>query len=225
MGRRPPGWFYAAVAAAVVVAVVWVVAFSPIVGVNTVTVRGAAHVTDAEVRAAAHIKQGSPLVRLDTAAIRHRIERLPQVASASVRLSYPSTVIITVHERTAVGYVESGDGIVLIDATGVQFRHVDEIPRNLPRFDLPINASAADLADMGTALAQVSGALPSSIRQKLSMIQATAPSQITLVLTDHRTVFWGGTDRSADKAQLLSTLLTRPGTTFDVSDPDLVVAR
>jgi hypothetical protein len=38
-------------------------------------------------------------------------------------------------------------------------------------------------------------------------------------------VLWGSADRSADKAQVLPALLTRDGTTFDVSNPDVVVAR
>jgi cell division protein FtsQ len=45
------------------------------------------------------------------------------------------------------------------------------------------------------------------------------------VLRDHRVVRWGSPDRSSDKARVLSALLARPGTVFDVSDPDLVYAR
>jgi cell division protein FtsQ len=48
---------------------------------------------------------------------------------------------------------------------------------------------------------------------------------VTLTLNDGRTVLWGGTDRSADKARLLSALLGQPGRYFDLSDPSSVISR
>ena len=59
----------------------------------------------------------------------------------------------------------------------------------------------------------------------LATIQADDPAGISLVLRDNRIVRWGGPDRSSDKARVLAALLARPGTVFDVSDPDLVYAR
>jgi len=46
-----------------------------------------------------------------------------------------------------------------------------------------------------------------------------------LHLRDGRTVLWGSAERSADKAQVLPALLARAGTTFDVSNPDVVSVR
>ena len=81
----------------------WIVAFSPMFGANTVTVHGTKKLTVAQVHEAAAIKHGTPLVRLDTAAVARRVESLPLVASATVRTDYPSTVVITITERVAVG--------------------------------------------------------------------------------------------------------------------------
>jgi cell division protein FtsQ len=74
-------------------------------------------------------------------------------------------------------------------------------------------------------VATVAAALPPPVLRKLSSITANGPSAITLQLRDGRTVDWGGAERSADKAQVLPALLARSGTEFDVSNPDLVVAR
>jgi cell division protein FtsQ len=74
-------------------------------------------------------------------------------------------------------------------------------------------------------VATVAGALTAPVLHKLSLISASDPSAITLQLRDGRSVQWGSADRSADKAQVLPALLARPGTDFDVSNPDLVVAR
>ena len=139
----------AAVALLVAVIAVWIVAFSSILGVKTIDVRGTSTLTADQVRAAAGIAHGAPLVRLDSSAIEHRVERLPLVASAIVRTGYPNTVVITVVERVAVGYVESGAGFVLVDRTGDQFRSVASRPRAVPLFALPDGAGARSIGGGG----------------------------------------------------------------------------
>jgi cell division protein FtsQ len=46
-------------------------------------------------------------------------------------------------------------------------------------------------------------------------------ASVTLTLTDGRTVVWGTTDRTDEKAEKLAALLTQPGKVYDVSSPDL----
>lgn len=219
--RRRTAVIVAAVTLLVAVIVVWIVGFSSVLGVKTISVRGTSTLTADEVRAAAHIKNGAPLVRLDTNAVARRVERLPSVASASVRTGYPNTVVITVVERVAVGYVESGAGFVLVDRTGDQFRTLSSRPPSVPLFALPDGAAARA---SGAAVASVAAALPSSLLAKISSIQAFDPDAITLLLNDHRVVSWGRADHNADKARILPTLLNQPGTRFDVSDPTQVIA-
>lgn len=202
---------------------VWVVAFSSVLGAKRVIVHGTHHMSAARVRAAGAVQHGTPLVRLDTGAVARRIEALPGVASARVEVSYPSTVVITISERVAVGYLSAGDSAVLVDKTGNQFRKVSAAaPHALPRFDLPIGAQAIPA---GQAVATVAGSLTPALLAKLNSITATSPQSITLLLTDGRSVRWGSAERSADKARVLPALLSRPGIIYDVSDPDVVVAR
>lgn len=198
----------------------WVALFSSVLGAKRVVVHGAHVVSPARIRSVADVPNGRPLLRLDTGAIARRVETLPAVAAASVHVSYPSTVVITVTERIAVGYLAADGAVVLVDRSGRQFRTVSVAPSGLPRFDIPKGATAA-----GHAVATVAGALTAPVLHKLSSISANDPSAITLHLRDGRTVQWGSADRSADKAQVLPALLARPGTEFDVSNPDLVVAR
>lgn len=200
---------------------IWVVAFSSVFGVKTVTVRGNHSLTADQIRAAAKITDGAPLVRLDKAAAEHRVEALPDVASAVISTSFPSTVVISITERVAIGYVKSGSRFALVDKTGDQFRTVAKAP-DLPLFVVP---SGADSRTTGGAVATVAAALPASIRVKVNSIQALDPQAITLLLTDQRVVQWGSADRSADKARILPTLLEQPGTQFDVTDPDQPFAR
>ena len=207
----------AAGALVLVLVATWLVAFSPVFGVRTVTVRGTHLVTVGQVEAAAAIKHGTPLLRLDTAAVARRVEQLPEVDSAQVDTSFPSTVVITVTERVPVGYVKHGNGAVLVDASGDQYRTVSSVPKDLPLFVVP---SGSDARTTGGAVATVAAALPSRIRAKVESIQALDPQAITLLLTDHRVVQWGSADRSAEKARVLAALLPRAVQQIDVTDPD-----
>lgn len=209
----------ASVAAVLVVAIgVWVVAFSPVFGVRTVAVRGVEGLSAAQVREVAHVAGGTPLVRLDTDAIRRRVEAMPDVAGAAVTTSFPSTVTITVIERVALGVVSApGGGFMLVDKTGDQFRHVDHRPRHLPLFVVP---NGTDARTTGGAVATVAAALPAVVRARIASIQALDPTAITLVMRSGRIVRWGGPDRSADKARVLVALLRQPGSQLDLTDPD-----
>jgi cell division protein FtsQ len=204
----------------VAAAVTWVVAFSSVLGVRTVDVRGV-HILNAnQVRAAAKIDNGAPLVRLDTDGIRTRVEKLPDIASVKVMTSFPSTVIITVTERVAVGMLRSGtsgDNYLLVDRTGDQFRTVADRPANLPLFVIPKGTSARTT---GRAVATVAASLSAKLRSRIESIQALDPQAITLLLTNGRVVQWGSADRSTQKARILPALLKQDGQQLDVSDPD-----
>jgi cell division protein FtsQ len=225
--ERRPGRLKLGLIAALVVGLVavgaWTVAFSSVLGAKTITVLGTRTLTVAQVRAAAHIAPGAPLIRLNQGQVTRRVEALPDVASAQIRLRYPHTVIITVTERVAIGYVSAGSAFALVDHSGHQFRTVATIPAGLPHF---VVAAGASVQAVGAAMASVAAALSGTpVLAQLSLIQAADPEAITLVLRDGRTVLWGGAERSADKAHILAALLARPGRTFDISDPDQVVAR
>jgi cell division protein FtsQ len=182
-----------------------------------VQVVGAHTLTDTEVERAAAIESGTPLVRLDTAAVAGRIEKLADVESADVTTSFPTTVVITVHERTPVGYVRIAGRDVLVDHTGDQFRTVSGAPPELPRFVVP---AGTDSRTTGGAVATVAGALSAALRTRIASIEALDPTAITLVLRNGGVVRWGSADRSADKARLLPVLLSRGASQYDVTDPD-----
>jgi cell division protein FtsQ len=195
----------------------WLVAFSSVFGVRTVVVRGQHTLSAEQVTAAAAVPHGQPLLRLDTAAIRERVEQLPDVASATVTTAFPSTVRISVTERVAVGVVRHGRQVVLVDRTGDQFRAVAHRPRQLPLFVVP---AGTDARSTGGAVATVAGALPATIRARVASIQALDPQAITLLLKNGRVVRWGSAARSADKARVLTVLLHRPADQIDLTDPD-----
>lgn len=223
---RPSRRRTVAVLVAVVVLVagvlVWIVAYSSLLGVHVVQVRGTHFLPRARVVAAADVEKGTPLVRVDTAAVTRRVERLPDVASAQVSTSFPTTLLIRVTERQPVGFVRQGSRAVLVDRTGDQFRMVDRAPAGLPRFVVP---DGTDARTTGGAVATVAAALPAALRREVRSIEALDPAAITLVLTHGRDVAWGSAARSPAKARLLPTLLAQKQNHqrvqhVDVTNPD-----
>ena len=212
----------AAAVVALAAVAIWLVAFSSVFGVGTVEVAGVRTLTAEQVRQAAHIADGTPLLRLDRAAVEHRVERLPSVAHASVRTSFPSTVVITVQERVAVGYLTSGSAFRLVDATGDAYESVRARPAHLPEF---LVAGGAKEHATAAAVATVAAALPADLRAKVVSVQALDPTSVTLLLDDQRLVRWGSPDRSAEKAKILPTLLQTGASQIDLTDPDLPYTR
>jgi cell division protein FtsQ len=207
-----------AVAGAVLLAIVatWLIAFSSVFGVRTVQVHGTHVLAADQVRAAAAIKHGTPLVRLDTGAVTRRVEKLADVASAQVSTSFPSTVVITIEERVPVGYVRRAGRAVLVDDTGAQYRSVRAAPRGLPRFVVGTGAGARL---SGAAVARVAAALPRALLRQVRSVQALDPGSITLVLSKGRVVQWGSADRTAAKARLLPVLLRRHASVVNLTNP------
>ncbi|MFL6161199.1 MAG: cell division protein FtsQ/DivIB [Jatrophihabitantaceae bacterium] len=213
-------WWLVPVALAVLLlAGGWLVGLSSVLGVRTVTVGGEHRVSGARIIAAARIPHGAPLARLDTAAVRARIAAIPAIRTVSVSTSYPATVRIRVTERVAVGFRPDPAGAVLVDAADVPFDTLAQPPRGLP--ELPVTDDRA----RSSAAATVAAALPADFVGAVERIAVPTTQTITLTLTDGRTVLWGGTDRSAEKAKLVPVLVHQPGRYFDVSDPSSVISR
>jgi cell division protein FtsQ len=195
--------------------------FTPLLGVRDVAVSGTQALSTDQVIAAADVTSGTPMVRLSTAAVAARVAKLPRVASADVFREWPGTVRIVVTERAATSVLTERDGVHLVDATGFDFATVpvgSPIPPGLPKLLLP----AASPADPRTqAVEAVLAALPVPLRAQVVSIGANTPGGVRFALTNGKTVVWGGAEDSDRKAAVLAVLLTRPGTTYDVSSPDL----
>ena len=227
-GPRSPGrrrrWLAGVLVVGAVAGLVWIVAFSSVLAARSVKVEGTRHLTAAQVVAAAGVPIGTPLVRVARGAIARRVEALPEVRSARVELSFPSTVVIAVTERVATAYRARPDGrFTYVDATGRTFDELPAAPAGLPLL-APAGSVAGDTATLAV-MAQVAAALPASLRTGVRELTATGATAVELRLRDGRVVVWGGAERAPDKLAILPALLRRKGHLFDVSNPDLVFTR
>lgn len=91
---------------------------SPVLDVDEVTVAGTTRLGADDIRAAADIRPGSPLLLVDLGGAAAGIERLPWVADAEVTRDLPGRVHVEVREREAVAVVSGGGTAVLVDVAG-----------------------------------------------------------------------------------------------------------
>jgi cell division protein FtsQ len=210
--------------------VAWVLLGSPLLAVRTVQVDGEARLSEQLILQTAGIAQGTPLVRVDTAAAAARVAALPQVASAEVTRGWPNTVVVTLAERVPVAVVVEGGTRRLVDAGGVVF---DTITGGTPAGVVPLDVRAPGPQDAATTAALGAlTALPRDVRAQVTGVAASTADDVTLKLTDGRSVRWGSAARTERKAQVLGALLEQirsgaldPASTLDVSTPDSVVLR
>ena len=191
--------------------------FTPLMSARNVVVIGTGAVTQEDVLAAAQVRLGTPLLQINTDDIADRVATIRQVASARVQREYPSNLRITIAERVPVAVKDFPDGPHLYDRDGVDFA-TGPPPPALPYLDVD-NPGPADPPTK--AALEVLTSLRPEVASQVGRVAAPSVASITLTLTDGRVVVWGTNDRTDEKAEKLSALLTQPGQTYDVSSPDL----
>ena len=214
----------------VLVAVAWVLWAGPLFAVRAVQVDGAGSLPPDQVREAAGIETGTPLLRVDVAAAEKRVARLPQVASVEVTRGWPSSVVITVVERVPIAVVGPAGRRSLVDAEGVLF---DSISGDPPAGVVPLDVAHPGPGDPATmAVLTAVRALPADVRKQVSVAAAPSAAAVSLTLADGTVVVWGDASASRTKAAVLAGLLgqfdsgaLQPAGTVDVSAPDAVVLR
>lgn len=195
----------------------FVLYFTPAMSARNIVVTGTGAVTREEVLDAARVRPGTPLLQINTNQVADRVAAIRRVASARVQRQYPSALRITIVERVPLAVKDFPDGPHLFDRDGVDFA-TGPPPPALPYIDV---ADPGPTDPPTQAALQVLTALRPEVAGLVGRIAAPSVASITLTLTDGRMVIWGTTDRTEEKAGKLAALLTRPGTTYDVSSPDL----
>jgi cell division protein FtsQ len=207
----------------IVAGVVWALLGSTVLVVRSVRATGTPLVPRSRIIAAAGIARGTPLIRIDSQVIERRIERIPQVAAATVRRQWPGTVVITVQDRVPGLAVRQGARFALIDGSGVVVRLTTARPAALPL--LTGIASTALRGDPAVSAADaIVRQLPAALHRRVVVVRAPAADDVTLVLRGGIRIVWGGTDRGAAKDREVTALLRKHASFYDVSSPATAVA-
>ena len=118
--------------------------------VRNVLVEGRSETKAADILEALEAERGAPLLAIDVAGAKERLERLPWVRSATVERRLPDTLRVRVEERKAFALWQQGKRLAVIDRDGTVI-----VRDNLARFaDRPLvvgegaERRAAEIVDL-----------------------------------------------------------------------------
>jgi cell division protein FtsQ len=210
-------------AAALIVAAGLVAAtYTPLFAADAIRVRGAHHLTKAEILRASGLERGVNVFHLDADAIEARIEREPWVAEATLTKELPGTLVVTIRERVPVAVVNDGSVERLVADDGGLLGI--GAPSNLPRIVADEGATTTDAAAVRSA-ADVVAAMRPDVRRQVAFVRLLRGGDVALELRSGITVVYGSPDDATSKAQALTAMLRyaeRTGeryTSIDVSVP------
>ncbi|MEV6049661.1 FtsQ-type POTRA domain-containing protein [Streptomyces sp. NPDC052107] len=208
----------------------WVLYGSSWLRVRHVSVSGTRVLTPAEVRDAAAVPVGAPMISVDSEGIEARLrQKLPRIDTVDVVRSWPHGIGLKVTERAPVLLVRKGGNFVEVDDEGVRFATVSEAPKGVPVLELSASrtgSGAASFRRFGTdrlvrEAVRVAGDLPAAVAKDTRTVQVRSYDDISLELADGRAVAWGSGENGRAKARTLAALMkAAPGARhFDVSVP------
>ncbi|QKE84463.1 FtsQ-type POTRA domain-containing protein [Arthrobacter sp. NEB 688] len=201
----------------------WVVGWTGVLGVHDVEVVG---VTGEEAQAVSdlvRVAPGTPLVRVDTAAVETAVRERVTVAEVSVRRSWPRTLVVDVVPRVPSIVVKNPQGrLEVVDATGVTFGRVSKAPKGVPV--VTATGSRAMTPEALQAALALLRDLPEDLADDVRSVTVSSADLVTFTLRG-KTVVWGGEDGAELKIRVLRALLTTSARTVDVSAPDTPVTR
>lgn len=214
-----------------VAGIVWALFGSKLLVVRSVVITGTHLVPVSQVRAAAAIPAGSPMIRVNAGSVARRVDAITRIQSAAVSKSWPDRIVITVRERTpALAVVvpssaPGANGYDLIDPSGVIVRAARVRPPGLPLYltSAPPGAlrGSASVAAAVTVLHQV----PAQISRSVVAVAAANPQDVTLGLSGGVTIVWGNAAQPREKAAELAILMRTHARYYDVSAPGTAVTR
>lgn len=222
--RRPwrlAGWLAAVVA--VLAALVWLVGFSPVLAVRSVEVVGVPDAEVAPIADLAAVPLGTPLARVDDAAIADRVRQRATLANVSIERSWPSTLVIHASPRVPVLVAQNPQGqLHVVDSRGVAYAQVRTAPKGVPMVHAASEAALGRDALM--AAVDVVEVLPPSLQKQTTNVTVSGANLVTLKVRG-TTVVWGGVGQPEKKLTVMTALLKSKPKLIDVSAPDTPVTR
>ncbi len=111
---------------------------------RTIEIQGAAASSRPAILAAAGVRTGDPILNVDLAALRGRVEGIGTVDSARVVRLLPDTLVISVVERPRLAVWQRGGAFSVIDPAGRVIR--EAAASDFPNLPLVVGADAAESA-------------------------------------------------------------------------------
>ena len=198
---------------------------SPLLAVKRVQVTGTEHVSAAQIRQVAAVRNGMAMTDVDPSEVSRRVAQIPWLVTAKVQRDWPGDVRIAVVERHAVAALADGKAWQLLDGTGIVLGSATTAPTGLVALSgLRAAPAGQRLASSATVMAAVR-ALPVGLRPKISYFSPGPGTTMTIHLVSGAKVVMGGPGALDKEFISLETMLSHlPGLTaactVDVTVPD-----
>ncbi|MGH2688396.1 MAG: cell division protein FtsQ/DivIB [Actinomycetota bacterium] len=193
---------------------------SPVLDLRTVEVGGNTRVEARDVVVASRLSDDDHLLRISTAGVASSVRESPWVSDARVERILPSTVRITVVERSPASVVPVGTASWFVDREGVV---LEQVPAGTtaPSFEgdrLPVVADLPVEAVLpGERLAPpqyrqaltVLHSLPAAVRERVTVVRAPTPDGFTLELSDGPEILFGSAEALRDKVFAVRALMEK----------------
>ncbi len=226
--RRRLRWLRAVVIAVVAALLADVIVHSPLLDVRRPRVSGEVQTAPADILRAGGLTGHPLMITLNLRRSAAAIERLPWIATARVRRSWPDTVIVTVTERVPAAIVVAD----LVDASG---RVLSVAPGFAPLLPVRIDtgAKAPAVPPPGSTVPavyrpglEVAAAMPAALRADVAAVLVRPDGTVRLALTNGTSALLGDTSALPAKLEAVLTILERVAigrAPIDVSVPSAPV--
>ena len=182
---------------------------SSLFDVDEIVIEGVSTELEREVREAADINKGKPLLEVNSSSSSKRIEAIPWVREARISRSWGGTITIRVSTREPVAAFLSEEGWVVVDIEGRVLDKEDELPYDL----LPIEEEVGSLSigewapEQVIPLIQVAGTISTELTGDVSSIKGG--NQIELLLFGGGKILFGDSSDIEEKALAAATILSQ----------------
>ena len=192
--------------------------------VASLTVQGATPMAQADIIKAAQVYRDQPILGVDLAAVRARVEQVGWVKRARVVRLLPDTIIIAVTQRSTLAVWQHGGHTQVIDTDGRAINEAD--PSRFPDLPLVVGEGANDSA---AAILPLVRARP-RLLQKLDALVRVDDRRWDLRMTDGGLIQLPPTGEDSALIQLdqldqKSRILDLGFARIDLRDPDMVALR
>jgi hypothetical protein len=206
----------------------WLLLHTSMFQARTIRIEGASPEPAAMVRAASGITSSTPLVSIDPALAATGVTALPWVATATVTLHWPSTVVIAVTSRHAVAVMHAPGRHALVDGTGRVLARPRVLPAGAPSVHLMVpgvipGVPGTWLSARAAPAVKVAGTLPAAFAGQVRTVVGNPDGTVSLEMTTPVTFELGTAThlhaKYVDIAAIIAGTTLNAGDVIDVSVP------
>jgi cell division protein FtsQ len=192
--------------------------------IGVIHLQGATPAARSEILQAAALKPGAPILDVDLAAVRSRVEQVGWVAHAKVIRLFPETMVIAVAQRPLLAVWEHAGRTLVVADNGAVVNQVD--PGHFGALPLIVgegaNVAAAEVVPMITSRPRLAAHVEALVR--------VDGRRWNLRLKDRGIILLPATDEAAalkrlDSLDQTAKVLDLGLARLDLRDPDMVVVR